>query len=189
MGSVELIPVSRKYLTLALGLAYDDAICPSFGQDLSSPDISARQLLNLLHRKRLWLAIRLIQTWLELNTRRGTWLWIQEFGHLTTWILQLRENNSPSRLGGFDCWGECSDGIPGVARVEDGVVVVLEVVSVDGDVAEADETCAAVCELYLCRLISIVRGLSFEKYGITLIELSILVFRLAGVVEAVLVIG
>jgi hypothetical protein len=71
---------------------------------------------------------------------------VEKFGDLTAGELQLRQTDGAARFGGTDGWGECFHRIPGVARVKDGVVVVLQVVSVDGDVAEADQAGAALRE-------------------------------------------
>ena len=72
---------------------------------------------------------------------------VQELGHLTTRILQLGQADGTARLGGADSGSKSSDRVPRVARIEDGVVVVFEVVAVDWDVAEADDTSTAVRKL------------------------------------------
>lgn len=78
---------------------------------------------------------------------RRLWIGVQEFRDLASRELQLRQENGTSRFGRFGSGCECFHGVPGVVDVEDRIVVVLEIISVDGDVSGADEAGTTVSEL------------------------------------------
>lgn len=50
---------------------------------------------------------------------------VQEFRDLASRKLQLRQENGTLRFGRFSSGRECFHGVPGVADVEDCIVVVL----------------------------------------------------------------
>lgn len=72
---------------------------------------------------------------------------IEELWDLAAGELQLREAYSTPALGRLDRRREGSDGIPGIPRVENRVVVVFQIVPIDGDVSEADQSDTTIGEL------------------------------------------
>lgn len=138
---------------------YDNPICSSLSQNLCSPDIAPLQILNLSLGQRTWLPVCLIQTRQQLLARRGLWVRIQKLGYLPTGELQLREEQCAS---GFCCLHSRTEGfhgVPGVVDVENSIVVVLKVVTVDRDVASANEASATVSKLCVVLVKVLVRFL------------------------------
>lgn len=69
---------------------------------------------------------------------------VQELGYLSTWELELRETDGTPGLRRFDGRGKGRHRVPGVVRVENSIIVVLQVVAMDRNVAEADQAGTAI---------------------------------------------
>lgn len=125
------------------GQIYDNSICSGLGYYLCRPCISHLQILDLSLCQWGRLAISLVQAGLQLLSGRRLWVWIQELGHLATRKLQLRKENRAFGFRRLHCGTERLNRVPGVVDIENGIVIVLQVVAVDRNVAGANKTCAS----------------------------------------------
>lgn len=132
------------------GITYNNSICSGLSYYLCRPCISPLQILDLSLCQRGRLPVSLVQARLQLLSGRRLWVWIQELRHLSTWKLQLGKENCAFGSGRLDCGTECLNRIPGVVDIENGIVIVFQVIAMDRNIAGANKTGAAFRKFCSC---------------------------------------
>jgi hypothetical protein len=113
---------------------------------------------------------------------------VQKFGYLPAGELQLWEEKRALGFGCLHSRTECLHGIPGVVDIEDGVVVILEVVAMNWDVAGADEASTTISKLCFV-LVNFHGELSVKSEEHSLVKFSIARKRLAAILNIIFVVG